>query len=441
MSDERRERWLKLRVGVFVLLALLAFLGMIYALGARARLFEAHYTLHADFTEVGGLTEGATVRLAGVQIGRVTGVHLPSQPGGKVRVDLTIAARYADRIRADSQARIETQGLLGDKIVEITVGSVAAPPVGPGQVLAAKDPLDLGRVLHQGAATVEHVAALAEALRVTAEAFGRTTIVEDVAASTAAARRTTEQLARLIERVERGPSWAHALLYEEPVALARLNALAAAAERVLERVERGEGALGVLTSPTSTAAARKLVAAMERLGALAEGPRDDQGLLAALLFDPRSRALLDDLQAATRALRELSERVARLGEREGEGGALAALLFDPGTRDLLEGLRRTARNLQEVSDRIVGGRGTLGSLVRDEPTDPALQAMLADLRVAVANLRELTERVREGEGTLGALLVDPTLYERLAALLDGARRSVLLRALIRGLGKDAERGR
>ena len=70
MNDERREIALKFRVGVFVLVALAAFLGLVYALGARARLFEAHYTIHADFTEVGGLVDGATVRLAGVQIGR-----------------------------------------------------------------------------------------------------------------------------------------------------------------------------------------------------------------------------------------------------------------------------------------------------------------------------------------------------------------------------------
>src|SRR4030095_14028491 len=119
MSESRGEIALKLRVGIFVLLALLTFLGVIYVLGARARLFEARYTIHADFTEVGGLREGATVRLAGVQIGRVTGVHLPPEPGGKVRVDLTIGRQFADRIRTDSVARIETQGLLGDRIVEI----------------------------------------------------------------------------------------------------------------------------------------------------------------------------------------------------------------------------------------------------------------------------------------------------------------------------------
>ena len=95
---------------------------MVYALGARARLFEPRYTIHAEFNEVGGLVEGATVRLAGVQIGRVTGVRLPAEPGGKVRVDLTIGRQFANRVRKDSVARLETQGLLGDKIVELSVG-------------------------------------------------------------------------------------------------------------------------------------------------------------------------------------------------------------------------------------------------------------------------------------------------------------------------------
>src|SRR6266566_2043483 len=180
MNDERGEIAVKFRFGLFVLVALAAFLGMVYALGARARLFEARYTIHADFTEVAGLTEGATVRLAGVQIGRVGGVHLPGQPGGKVRVDLNIARRYADRIRKDSIARIETQGLLGDKVVEVTVGTTATPPLQPGEVLAARDPSDFARVLTQGADMTRDVAALVAALRKTAEDVNRAKLVAEV---------------------------------------------------------------------------------------------------------------------------------------------------------------------------------------------------------------------------------------------------------------------
>src|SRR2546426_3024997 len=208
MNEEQREFVMKFRVGMFVLVALAAFLGMIYALGARARLFEARYTIHADFTEVAGLTEGATVRLAGVQIGRVGGVHLPGQPGGKVRVDLNIARRYADRIRKDSIARIETQGLLGDKVVEVTVGTTAAPPLQPGEVLAARDPSDLARVLTQGADTARDAAALFAALRKAAADVNQAKLVED-------GSKTINKVSRLVEQVEHAPGCAHAHLFRD----------------------------------------------------------------------------------------------------------------------------------------------------------------------------------------------------------------------------------
>jgi phospholipid/cholesterol/gamma-HCH transport system substrate-binding protein len=396
VQEERRERGLKLRVGIFVLVALAAFLGMIYALGARTRLFEPRYTVHADFTEVGGLAEGATVRLAGVQIGRVTGVHLPLQPGGKVRVDLNIARRYGDRIRRDSVAQIETQGLLGDKIVEITVGTAQAPVVQSGETLDTRDPTDFARVISSGADAVKNVGALADTLHRTLESFNQARIMEDVAAATGSARRATEQLARITTEVEKGRGWAHALVYEEPVALRRLNQLLATTQALLDRVERGEGVVGVLTSRESTEAARKFVRAMDRIGRMADREGADEGLLAALLFDPQYKSLLDDLRLA-------------------------------------------ARNLREVSDRVAGGRGTLGSLVKDTPEDGSLRLTIRDLQVAVANLKEITAKINEGEGTLGALIADPTVYEQLVGILDSAQRSFLLRSLIRGLGDTKDK--
>ena len=384
MNDERREIALKFRVGVFVLVALAVFLGLVYALGARARLFEARYTIHADFIEVGGLVEGATVRLAGVQIGRVTGVHLPGEPGGKVRIDLTIARRYSDRIRKNSIARIETQGLLGDKIVEITVGNATAPPVAPGEVLAARDPADLGRVIAAGAETAKDVGALAAALRETAEKVNQSKLIEDAAT-------TVNKLGRVVDQVEHGRGWAHALVYEEPLTLRRLNELIATTQTLVERVEKGQGAAGVLVSPESTASAKRFVAAMDRISGMVEQPEREPGLLPGLLFDPKYRPVLEDLRAV-------------------------------------------AHNLREVSDRLAGGRGTLGSLVADSGGEGELKPTLQDLRAAVANLKAISQKINEGEGTVGALIADPAIYERLVTILDGAQRSFLLRSMIRGLG-------
>jgi phospholipid/cholesterol/gamma-HCH transport system substrate-binding protein len=381
---EKRENAVKFRVGLFVLLALLTFLGAVYALGARARLFEARYTIHADFTEVGGLVEGATVRLAGVQIGRVSAVNLPPHPGGKVRVDLTIARRFSDRIRKNSVARIETQGLLGDRIVEITVGDASAPPVLAGEVLASRDPADFGRIMAAGAETAKNVAALADALRETADQINKSKMIESAAS-------TVNKLGRVVDQVEQGRGWAHTLVYEEPVALKRLNELIASTQTVIERVEKGQGAAGVLVSPEGTASAKRFVAAMDRISAMVAEPDREPGLVPALLFDPKYKALLDDLRVVT-------------------------------------------HNLRLISDRVAGGKGTLGSLVADSGDDGSLSLTMQDLQVAVANLKSISEKINEGEGTVGLLIADPTVYERLVTILDGAQRSFLLRSMIKSLG-------
>ena len=304
MNEQQRERATKMRVGIFVLVSLAVFLGIIYMLGARSRLFEARYTLYAEFTEVGGLQEGATVRLAGVQIGRVSKVELPSQPGGKVRVELKIAKQFADRIRKDSEARIQTQGLLGDRIVEITVGTAQMAAVTPGETIRSRDPVDISNIIGEGAGVVRSVAALADSFRQVAEEFQATRVMQDLGETVRAARKVTDQAGRIVDRVEKGPGLAHTLLYDEPVALRRIDGLITSTQSILSRVERGEGAVGVLTSQESTQAAKRLVAAMERFGAIADRPATDEGLLTALLFDPKYKSVLDDLQRVAHNFRD-----------------------------------------------------------------------------------------------------------------------------------------
>ena len=84
-------------------------------------------------------------------------------------------------------------------------------------------------------------------------------------------------------------------------------------------------------------------------------------------------------------------------------------------------------------------RACSGQLTRDGGTDGALGSLgdaTADFRVAMANLRAVTDRLKQGEGTVGALLEDPTVYENLVQFLEGARRSFLLRTLIRSTHRE-----
>lgn len=424
-TPEGRQLGLQIRLGLFVLVSLVVFLALVYFLGRQGRLFEPKYELTAEFTEVGGLTEGATVRLAGVQVGRVTKVRLPEAPGQKVRVTLSIARRFGDRIRADSKARIDTQGLLGDKIVEITLGGKDTPPLKPGDVIAALDPLEVHRLVGEGAEILKNVTALSANLRAGVEAFNKTQLLDDLSATLKATRQMAEQiqrgegllhqmiydrdtgsalkglvrggqsLVRITDEVERGKGWLHALIYEEPQALRRLNEILAATQRLLGETERGESAAALLLSAESGRAARHFLHAMESLSRAVEKGREGDNLLAALLFDPQYKSVAEDLKNVTRNFRELSERLST-------------------------------------------GRGLLPLLLQDEGDGPMGRAV-TDFQTAVANLRTITDRLAAGEGTLGGLIEDPTVYENLAAFLEGAQRSVILRSLIRSTiisGKD-----
>ena len=388
MTENRRQLALQMRTGLFVLVSLGVLIGLSYLLGAQARYFEMKYELAAEFTEVGGLTPGATVRLAGVQIGRVTGVSLPETPGAKVRVSLSIARRFGDRIRTDSIARIETQGLLGDKIVEISLGTPAAPPLKPGEAIATRDPVEVSRLAGEGVEILKNVAALSGSLRTTVETFNETKALENLSAVLRSARRLTEQ-------VEKGSGWLHVLIYEEPEVLKRLNRVLTSTEQLLGETGRGQSAVGVLLSAESGRAARQLLVAMEALGKMAGRGKADEGLVAALLFDPEYKSVAQDL-------------------------------------------RVLARNFRTVSERLAQGKGIAGSLLQDEG-EGAMGQAASDFRVALGNLRAITDRLAAGEGTLGGLLEDPTVYENLAAFLEGAQRSVILRHLIRSTidaGKD-----
>ncbi len=394
---------LQIRIGGFILAGLGAFLAIIYLLGAQARYFERKYTLAAEFTEVGGLIEGATVRLAGVQIGRVTDVALPPEPGGKVRVTLTIARQFANRIRQNSEARIVTQGLLGDKLMEISIGSADSPPLKPGERLRAREPFELGQALAQGGDTLANINRLTNTLNAAIERLDRGGALDNLnrlAAGLGGAVDRMERAGTLDElgaaarsaqritaEIEKGRGLLHALIYEEPETLRRLNALLRSTQELLTRAQGGDNAVSVFLSPESGKAARSLLAAMETLGRGAEKLGAGEGLLSTLLFDPEYRPVADDLQMV-------------------------------------------ARNFRDVSEKLALGQGLLGELVQGGSETPLGQAA-GDFRVAMANLRVVSERLKAGDGTLGALLEDPTVYENLAQFLEGARRSLLLRALIR----------
>ena len=131
------------RVGVFVVLALLFLSIGIFLIGDKDFMFSPTYRLKADFENVGGLNNGADVRVGGIHQGTVKEIDLPSQPDGKVTVVMNLRSQTRNIIKKDSRASIKTEGLLGDKYVEISFGSSKAEAVGSNDTIASETRRDM----------------------------------------------------------------------------------------------------------------------------------------------------------------------------------------------------------------------------------------------------------------------------------------------------------
>src|SRR6516165_10005188 len=131
------------RLGVFIVATLLILAAGILMIGNNKFLFSRTFGLRADFQNVGGLESGAEVRVGGIHEGTVRTIKLPSRSDEKVTVVMDLATPTRDIIKKDSVAWIKTEGLLGDKYVEISFGSKEGEKVKDGDTLEGQPPVDI----------------------------------------------------------------------------------------------------------------------------------------------------------------------------------------------------------------------------------------------------------------------------------------------------------
>ncbi|HEV8663751.1 MAG TPA: MlaD family protein [Candidatus Methylomirabilis sp.] len=377
---------LRLRVGLFVGGVLILFMAFVLVIGSQSRVFERRYALRTSFNDVQGLITGAPVRLAGVAVGTVTQIAFSGDPRDpRLRVEMAVDQHFQDRIRADSVATIGTIGLVGDKILEITVGSAGARVLEPEEEVRSVDPRDYTHFVDKGALLLDQVTKTAETLNRVLVGFEGGDTQEDMTA-------TLRSIQRTLGAVEKGPGLLHSLIYGKEGAqlLADLGQAATNLKALTARLEAGEGLVGALTRGDSTLL-KTLEADLRKLDQILDAVQRGDGTLHALIYGTEGRSVLKHLEEAATSFQGLAGR------------------------------------LDRVASALERGEGVLGTLL----TDPQGKALLTDLKAATASLRAVTGRLERGEGTLGALLEDPTVYEDLSRLLRGAERSALLRSLIR----------
>jgi phospholipid/cholesterol/gamma-HCH transport system substrate-binding protein len=131
------------RLGLFLLTTLAILAACVFLVGRQEMEFSSNYRVRSEFDNVTGLSDGADVRVGGIRKGTVRSIQLPSRPDGKVTVTMDLAKETQSIVRRDSIASIQSAGLLGDKYVEISFGSVESEKLKGGETIDSEPPLDV----------------------------------------------------------------------------------------------------------------------------------------------------------------------------------------------------------------------------------------------------------------------------------------------------------
>lgn len=136
MSQETSKN---IRVGAFVLVGTVLLIFTLYLIGAKQNLFGSTFELKSQFKNVNGLMPGNNVRFTGIDIGTVKTVEIIND--STVDVTMVIEDKVQAFIKKNATAMVGTDGLMGNKLINISSSNEAAESVEDGDFLISKSPL------------------------------------------------------------------------------------------------------------------------------------------------------------------------------------------------------------------------------------------------------------------------------------------------------------
>jgi phospholipid/cholesterol/gamma-HCH transport system substrate-binding protein len=358
------------RVGLLVAASLFVLMLFVFFIGSEQKIFARKNEYDVRLENVTGLAEGNPVKMSGVTIGVIRDIQLPQDPKQKqVEILLMVDRKFAERIRGDSRVRLKKLGLL-------TGDSYIDVTPGTPRFEA----LEPGSMIpSQRQADVEALISSGEDL------------------------------------VDNFVQISYSL------------------KSILQRIDRGEGLLGELTTSPETKQrlTDTLLTTLNKTNAALTHIESGKGVAGKLIYDDKyGDELTASLSSAAASLKTITASVEK-GFQTNDG-LVPALVNDPAAKarvyEVVENLRVTSANLAAFTAAAQKGEGLVPRLLNDkEYGDQALK----EFSGLVAQLNLLVTKVNNGEGTAGKLIADPGVYESINDILIGINESKLLRWLIR----------
>ena len=355
MNPAEREKRVIIRAGLFIAFGLALAGLVIFVIGKERRLFEEANTYTGAFENVDGLALDSPVRLGGLQVGKVSKISFAPDLGDKrIIVTMEISNRFQERIRLDSVARVTGRGVLGDKAIDISLGSPDKDVVPNKSEIATGTSGDISSLLKTAGEVIDNAVNITRDLRTGVQSYTTPQITNDVTQFIRSAR-------NIAAEIEGGKGVVHTIIYDK---------------KTSEEVK-------TLISRTSGVALRIDEAATKIDGLLAD-VKNGEGSLHALIYDKKIAGAVTDLG-------EAADELARLihDAKTSKDGAVYQLVYGD-AKTLLADLSSSAADIKAITGKVKSGEGTLGAIVND----PTVYEDLKDLLGNLKRNRVLRELVR-----------------------------------------------
>lgn len=135
----------KVRLGLFIAGGLALFLIAVFLIGRKENLFNPVFIISAKFHNVSGLQVGNNIRFSGINIGTVDNISIIND--STVKVEMMIRKDVQQFIKTDCEVGIGSEGIIGDRVLNITQGSNDAPMIKAGQQILSNEPIETDAIL------------------------------------------------------------------------------------------------------------------------------------------------------------------------------------------------------------------------------------------------------------------------------------------------------
>ncbi len=268
-----------------------------------------------------------------------------------ITVDMRVSAENLDRVRADSIAYVQTEGLFGDKFIDISMGSLSQPAVNDGDMLPSDEGVDIAAALASTGEIIDNVNASTESIRVLLDGFrkagGEATIVTAM-----------QSIQDIANEIEHGDGLIHQIIFDG---------------------RSGQQYKDIVAN--ISASTKNVNEGLVKVDGILADVRNNKSLVHELLFGDTGEATIGD---ARKLIAEVTQIATDIRTND---SLVHNLLYDNDKGEIMTSLNASAADVQVITADVKAivadvkrGKGTVGQLLNDPTVYEDLKLLLGNVR-------------------------------------------------------------